>query len=313
MNSFHLQGLPDKDRKPASAKVLSQWIRHAADLTGETHSRLEWIVISTIVIAALQRASGPDGAPLFLLKGGVYLEHRLGLESRATKDVDTLFRGSLDDFMVKLDEALAEPWDGLDLRRSEIEKIENAPRIVAPRRFNVIVSMKGRTFRNVQVEVAFPEGDIDKHVDMIPAPRFNFFGLQSVAEIAGIALAYQVAQKIHACSDPHSEERPNLRVRDMVDLVLLRRHFYSRPVSAELSELRRAAEDIFFARADEAAELGMAERSWPPRIKTNELWEVEFPRPAAEVGLQISLAQALAEVTDWVTAIAESDLGDGPS
>jgi hypothetical protein len=169
--------------------------------------------------------------------------------------------------------------------------------------------MKGRTLRNIQVEVAFPEGDIDKHVDMIPAPQFRFFGLRSVPEIAGIALTYQVAQKFHACSDPHSEERPNLRVRDIVDLVLLRRNFYSEPELAELSELRLAAEDIFRARAAEAAELGMVGRSWPPCIETNELWEVEYPRPASEVGLQIGLAQALVEVTDWVAAIVESDLG----
>lgn len=50
-----------------------------------------------MVVAALQRAVAPDGHPRFLLKGGTYLELRLGLETRATKDVDVLFRGNFDD------------------------------------------------------------------------------------------------------------------------------------------------------------------------------------------------------------------------
>ena len=260
---------------------------------------------STIVIAALQRAVGPDGTPLFLLKGGVYLEHRLGLASRATKDVDTLFRGLLKEFVAKLDAALAEPWDGLELRRTEIEVIKNTPRVVAPRRFGVIVSIKGKTFRRIQVEVAFPEGDIASSVDMIPAPQFQFLGIQSVEQLAGITLSYQIAQKLHACSDPHLPPlQANLRVRDIVDLILIRRHFYSDQASADLAELRRAAEDIFTARAAEAVQLGLAERLWPPRIETNDRWAVEYARPAQEVGLEISLEDALAEVNEWVAGIA---------
>ena len=262
---------------------------------------------STIVIAALQRAVGVGGTPLFLLKGGVYLEHRLGLASRATKDVDVLFLGSLKEFVVRLDEALAEPWDGLDLRRTEIEVIKNTPRVVAPRRFDVIVSIKGRTFRRIQVEVAFPEGDIANSVDMIPAPPFEFLGIESVKQLAGIALAYQVAQKLHACSDPHlPPDRENLRVRDIVDLVLIRRHFYSNPKPEDLEELSRAARDIFTARAEEANQLGLGQRLWPPLIETNDRWAVEYARPAQEVGINISLNAALAEVDAWLVMIVSA-------
>lgn len=37
-----------------------------------------------------------DGKPRFLIKGGAYIELRLGMRARATKDVDTLFRGSFE-------------------------------------------------------------------------------------------------------------------------------------------------------------------------------------------------------------------------
>ena len=93
--------------------------------------RLGWIVASSIVVAALQRALHDDGRPVFLLKGGAYLEIRLGLATRATKDVDTLFRGDFDKFIDSLDEALREPWGALELQRTEIEVIEQARRVVS--------------------------------------------------------------------------------------------------------------------------------------------------------------------------------------
>ena len=62
------------------------------------------------MVAALQRSlHEADRQPIFLLKGGSYLELKLGLESRATSDVDLLFRGIFDDFVDPLDAALAEP------------------------------------------------------------------------------------------------------------------------------------------------------------------------------------------------------------
>ena len=48
---------------------------------------------------------------------------RLGMKARATKDIDTLFRGSFDDFLAALDETLNEPFDGITLQRTEPEEI----------------------------------------------------------------------------------------------------------------------------------------------------------------------------------------------
>ena len=66
------------------------------------------MVASTVVVAALQRALGDDQRPMFLIKGRAYIEFNLGLRARTTKDVDTLFRGGLDEFIGRLDEALAD-------------------------------------------------------------------------------------------------------------------------------------------------------------------------------------------------------------
>ncbi|MDR2565221.1 MAG: nucleotidyl transferase AbiEii/AbiGii toxin family protein [Bifidobacteriaceae bacterium] len=82
---------------------------------------------------------------MFLVKGGVYIEFHFGLKARATRDVDTLFRGGLADFERRLDEALAEPRGPFQLARSRIETID-APKLVQPRRFSVRLTAKGAAY-----------------------------------------------------------------------------------------------------------------------------------------------------------------------
>ena len=44
--------------------------------------------------------------------------------------------------------------------------------------------------------------------------------MQSGFSLAGIAMSYQIAQKVHACTDPHDPPAfVNNRARDVVDLV----------------------------------------------------------------------------------------------
>ncbi|MDR1442994.1 MAG: nucleotidyl transferase AbiEii/AbiGii toxin family protein [Bifidobacteriaceae bacterium] len=150
-------GLPDKDRPVPSVQALEKWVHDAERLTGVAAKRLGWLVASTVVAAALQRAVGGDAMPFFLVKGGVYIEFHFGLKARATSDVDTLFRGGPADFERRLDEALAEPWGPFQLVRTRIEAIE-APKLVQPRRFWVRLMAKGRVWRRIKVEVSFPEG-----------------------------------------------------------------------------------------------------------------------------------------------------------
>jgi hypothetical protein len=74
----------------------------------------------------VQRAIDADGRQLFLLKGGTLLQHRLPATARPTKDVDGLVRGDLDAFFLALEDALAEPWGSLTLRRGEVEVVRPA-------------------------------------------------------------------------------------------------------------------------------------------------------------------------------------------
>ncbi len=120
-----------------------------------------------------------------------------------------------------------------------------------------------------------------------------------------ISLAYQVAQKFHAATDPDSPpEFVNDRVRDIVDLTLIREAFF--PAGSDLSELRAAAEDVFTARALEADQLGLAPRAWPPVIEANDVWRDTWHIPAGQVGLDIAVDDAIAATNEWIAAIARA-------
>jgi len=49
--------------------------------------RLGWLIASTVVVAALQRAVDQSGRSLFLLKGGTYLQHRMSWAGRPNRAV----------------------------------------------------------------------------------------------------------------------------------------------------------------------------------------------------------------------------------
>jgi hypothetical protein len=139
--------LPDKDRPSPSVRSLNQWLRDAERQTGLSQQWLGWQLASTVVIAALQRATGADAVPLFLVKGGVYVEMQLGgkAQTRATKDIDTLFRGTVEEFTATLRQVMTKPWGPFTMETTDIEQIAGAKRLIKPCRFDVRLNVKGAT------------------------------------------------------------------------------------------------------------------------------------------------------------------------
>lgn len=294
--------LPDRGKEPTSKRHLDAWIQQAQPKTGVAVGRLGWLVASSVVIAALQRVTAEDGYPRFLLKGGAYLETRLGLRSRATKDVDALFRGDFDELIDVLDTSIREPWGALELQRTEVQTIERAHRIVKPRRFKVKLLVNGQTWRSVDVEAAADEGRAGSEVDIVPGLPLGHFGLPSPVELAGIVLDYQVAGKLHACSDPHQPpDRINDRARDIVDLLLIRAAFYAD--GADAVSLRAACTDLFESRAADARALGTESRDWPPTVVSHEHWHTDFEAARVAVGLDLALVDAVVTVNEWIREI----------
>ncbi|MDR2620208.1 MAG: nucleotidyl transferase AbiEii/AbiGii toxin family protein [Propionibacteriaceae bacterium] len=294
--------LPGEERPQPSARLLDQWVRDAEHLTGGVSKRIGWMLASSVVIAALQRAFDSDQQPLFLVKGGLYLELRLGLKARATKDVDTLFRGGAAELERAVDAILADPWEPFMFERTEFERIVNAPRLVKPYRFDVKLIVRGKTWRSIRVEVSFPEGRIGSMSEPVPAPPVEFFGVKSPDEIVGIAMDYQIAQKSHAATDPNiPPDMVNDRVRDVIDLVLIKENLYAdNPTPATL---RDACVDVFNARAEEAKALGVTPRFWPPTFVANAAWERAYPALAESVGMDYTLEEAITIAQSWIDAI----------
>lgn len=300
-----LSTLAPKTTQPVSATVLNNWITQAeGKLDPEAKGgRLGWLIASCVAIAAVQRAIDADGRQLFLLKGGTLLQHRLNVTARATKDVDGLVRGDLDEFLLALEDALAEPWGPLTLRRGEVEAVNVPVKLVKPRRFDIVIEMRGVTWRRIRFEVSPDEAGIGGYAEAIEPPPLSGFGLPDPAVLVGIALRFQIAQKLHAVSDPHDPPGAvNDRARDVVDLMLLR-DLATASGSPTRNEIRAAGVAVFEARTEEACQLGFEGRTWPPQVVAHPHWGPDFAGVAKSADITLSLADAVAEVNAWITQI----------
>ncbi|WP_129670070.1 nucleotidyl transferase AbiEii/AbiGii toxin family protein [Phytoactinopolyspora endophytica] len=303
-----LRTLTPKTKRPVSAKVLDIWISQAEGRLGEEAKggRLGWLVASSVAIAAVQRAIDSDGRQLFLLKGGTLLQHQLNATARTTKDVDGLVRGDLDEFLLILEDALAEPWGPLMLRRDEVEVVDVPTKIIRPRRFDIVLELRGVTWRRIQFEVSPDEAGIGQDSEAIEPPPLGGFGLPDPETLVGIAMRFQIAQKIHAVSDPHNPPNSvNDRARDIVDLCLLQ-DLAAATGSPTLPEIRAAGVALFEARAQEAGQLGLPTRSWAPTVIGHGHWGDDFVRAASQASIDLSLDEAVAAVNAWIAEIDDS-------
>ena len=300
-----LRTLKPKRKEPVSAKVLNTWIAQAEGQLGDEAKggRLGWLIASSVAVAAVQRALDEDGRQLFLLKGGTLLQHRLNATARTTKDVDGLVRGDMDAFFAVLEEVLDEPWGPLTLRRGEVEVIDVPTKLIKPRRFDIVLNLRGVTWRRVQFEVSPDEAGIGREREFIEPPPLAGFGLPDPDVLVGIAMRFQIAQKLHAVTDPH--EPPGLindRARDVVNLLLLR-DLIAATGTPTLTAVREAAVAVFKARAAEAAKLGRPTRNWPPTLVAHAHWEEDYARAATSGGIGLSLEDAVDKANAWIEVL----------
>jgi hypothetical protein len=242
---------------PSNQKSLDQRLRN---ITPERHlqSRTRRQFAQVAIIAALQRsAKDRVGRPLFLIKGGVAIEVLVGLEARATKDLDTSYRDTGSSMDEALTDALATGWEGFGFRRESWEQIG----ATAAYRGQIKVSYQGQPFSTVKLEVSPAEGDAGKDLQELPNSllRPEDVGLPSVSSLPVVTISYLIAQKLHACTDHSREDYENDRARDLIDLLLVK------PLVEEYEypEIKKACEEVFRIRAKQA---------WPPRITVLQSW-----------------------------------------
>lgn len=205
-----------------------------------------------------------------------------------------------------MDENLVEPWGPIELTRSEIEEIIVPTRVEHPRRFNLILSMKGVTWARVQVELAPDEGQAGNSIEWIPAPPLGGFGLPSSEATCCLAMQYQIAQKIHAVSDPHDPpESRNDRPRDIVDVLLLK-ELVDATAMPTYAEIGHACQDVFAARAADARQLGRIERHWPPGIEGYPHWVRAYADAQRTARFAMDMDDALIALNAWICELEAS-------
>jgi len=296
-----LEELVPKNKDPHSVRVLDKWIALAENEMGLGQSgRLAWLIASTVVTAKLQQVLDDAGNGRFLLKGGTLLQHRLSPVSRATRDLDGMVRGDIEDFLVHLDDRLREPWGPIEFRRGVATPISMPTMVIKPQRFDMSLLLRGRVWRKITVEVSPDEGNATSSHEEFPAPSLAGFGLPTPERLIGLSMGYQVAQKVHAASGLHDPPLfINNRPRDVVDLLLIKELIHATGNPDE-DEITSAIVDIFEARGREAEALGRPVQEWPARISVHSHWGKDYTDAADSVGITIKLADAVAQLNEWL-------------
>jgi len=299
-----------KDLPPRTASALVQAINRCGE---ELNIGSDWVqrwIGFTVVADALTRYA-LGGEPAFELKGGAAIELRLRwpekgsaggtpAQPRATRDLDAAFRGEWDDIEPAVEAALEEPRHPFGFR---VEVDRKSPPFL--RRFRIRVRfleerfgrVVERSFSNVKLEVSLYEGE-HPTPDLVPAFSLKPFGLEGPDVIPCISLTKQVAQKLHAATEPPTEGKTNERFRDLVDIALLRALVPATP------ELRAVCEETFAIRGKQA---------WPPEVTIYETWGEPLEEMAREMGLPQRTAEEIARhVEEYVQQIAIAGSSDRP-
>ena len=176
----------------------------------------------------LARLFREDGSP-WLLKGGYALELRLGDIARATRDLDL---GVPDPARLAvggerpgaaLREALADAvehdlgdWFAFAIGPATAD-LDGPPGGGA--RYPVDCLLDGRVFAQFHVDVALGDG-VAGRPERLAGHDFLAFAGITPARPAVLPATQHFAEKVHAYTFPW-RERPNTRVRDLIDLILL--------------------------------------------------------------------------------------------
>jgi Nucleotidyl transferase AbiEii toxin, Type IV TA system len=283
----------DRGGQPRNVRTLRKLVDGHARSEGIAVGRAQRWVSYMVLVGALERVRDGRGDPLFLVKGGVAIELRLGLEARATKDFDATFREAAGRMLDRLDEALREPYGGFTLTRGEIEEVGPT----RAKRLNVMLAYEGRSWSTVKLELSPAEGDTALEVERVPAIDLSRFGLEGPDSVACLPLRYQIAQKLHACTALRDDGKDNDRFRDLIDLILLRGLIDGK----ELKAVHEACVHIFDARG---------QHRWPPSLVVPESWLEPYARLAADLGFEVTDVEVAADRVREI--IDEIDSAGGP-
>lgn len=263
---------------PNSVRSLEQRIRN---LEGSEELAIRRRVGMALVVVG---QTLPEGA----IKGGSAMALRYGRGTRFTQDLDAARVQPLAWFRSDFEDSLTVGWAGFTGRLIEkaVPRPTGVPTAYVMQPFDVKLDYRGRPWCTVKFELGHNEiGDAEEPEYQLAdglAQLFTEVGLEAPKPVPVMRVDHQVAQKLHAVSEPGSE-----RVRDLVDLQLL-----EQGEDLDLGQVRATCERLFEYRRQHA---------WPPVIEGGAGWVTLYQAATENVDVVDDVDAAL----DWVNGFVE--------
>lgn len=204
----------------ALRRGLEVRLKNESDTSGTDLGRLRRRVVFDRV--AVRLAAVPEGC--WILKGGAAMEFRLLDRARMTKDLDLVIRtcktGGAEVRESLIDALTADPdQDGFTFRVSSPAALM-ADRAGRPAwRFSVEAWLAGKLFAGVRLDIAARDEE-PARTEFLQLPGTLAFAGVPARSIEAVDRAQHFAEKLHALTREYLD-RPNSRIKDLADLVLL--------------------------------------------------------------------------------------------
>jgi len=253
---------PEAFRRALETRLLA-----AAREAGVPVVRLRKLVVFDRLLARLLAVS-PDR---WILKGALALDLRLGTRARTTRDMD-LARWDTE-AAATVDLLAAQAVDLNDYFMFRIERTDRLEALVegVAVRYHVTAELAGRRFEDAILDIGFGGALVTSPEALRGTELLTFAGIEPI-EVPVLPLEQHVAEKVHAYTRSYEGGQRSTRVKDLVDLVLIRS-------SAEFlaQRLREAIEATFGYRDTHPVP---AELPSPPPE-----WATAYRRMAAGIGI----------------------------
>lgn len=269
--------------------ALEQRLKNDAEASGVALLRVRKRVAFERLLARLASAPTRD----WMLKGAFALELRLGLRTRATKDIDLALPAGEEDATEYLNAAAAldlGDYFHFEVRRTPALDTATEIRTV---RFTVRTDLAGRRFEQFPVDVALSESSPTETEHLSVPNSLEFAGL-SLPAIPVVELERHVAEKLHAYTGMYGPDGlKSTRVKDLIDIVLI-----AELTELDASKLRASLKATFDERASQPLPQSIPA---PP-----DSWARPYAQLAREVGLNTELATGHAAAAQLLDPVLHS-------
>ncbi|MGC1207250.1 MAG: nucleotidyl transferase AbiEii/AbiGii toxin family protein [Ornithinimicrobium sp.] len=282
---------------PSNLRSLRDRLTQAAKREGIVFGRLQQHVAVLVVTQFMSALTDDQGNPVLLVKGGASLELRQGIpSSRTSKDLDAVTRANMVEAHENLADAGAAGWEGFTAVFTPPVEFAVASLTGQACRFTAKLSYLGKPFASVPLEVSAAEAGNTDRYDPVTSEALALAGLPTAQAVPCMTLPWQVAQKLHACTDTVEEPSTNDRAHDLVDLLLIEALL----ADQSLAETRSACNAVFDARN---------RHTWPTKVTPQPHWGRIYQRALEgldALDLPLTVTEAAQRVQAFVDRIDAS-------